>query len=168
MGAEVRDTVLKILRGKILIGHGLKNDLRAIGISHPWCDIRDTATYQPYMRQAQITKDEPPVFRPRKLKELAWEYLGEQIQVIGKAHSPIEDAMATMNLYKAVRANWEMSVAKEVFSSSSPQSIHHQSKDQNRTLEERLAAARVAQQQARIRASAALRYHAMMQSCLQQ
>jgi len=168
---EVRDTVSKILRGKILIGHGLENDLKAIGIGHPWCDIRDTTTYQPYMQQAPITKDEAPVFRPRKLKGLAWAYLGEEIQVIGKAHSPIEDAMATMNLYKAVRARWEMSVAREVYSSSSPRSIgrmYHQTTDRFPTVKERLAAARVAQQQARIRASAALRYQRMMQSCLQQ
>jgi len=168
---EVQDTVSKMLRGKILIGHGLENDLKAIGISHPRCDIRDTTAYQPYMRQAQIRKGEPPVFCPRKLRDLAWEELGEQIQVMGKAHSPIEDATATMNLYKAVRMNWEMSLMKQVYSSPNLQAIggaYHQITDRFPTAEERLAAGRVAQQKARIRASAALRCQTMMKSYLQQ
>jgi len=166
---EVRDTVSKILRGKILIGHGLENDLKAIGISHPRCDIRDTTMYQPYMGQFQMTKGEPLVFRPRKLKDLAWENLGEQIQVMGIAHSPIEDAMATMNLYKAVRTKWEMSLVRQVYSLPDSGPIggtYHRNKYP--TVGERLAAARVAQQQARIRASAAIGYQMMMQSCLQQ
>lgn len=168
---EVQDTVSKMLRGKILIGHGLENDLKAVGISHPRCDIRDTTAYQPYMRQAQIRKGEPPVFCPRKLRDLAWEELGEQIQVMGRAHSPIEDATATMNLYKLVRMNWEMSLMKQVHSSPNLQAIggaYHQSTDRIPTTEERLAAARVAQQQARTRASAALRCQTTMKSYLQQ
>jgi RNA exonuclease 4 len=167
---EVQDTVSKMLRGKILIGHGLENDLKAIGISHPRCDIRDTTAYQPYMRQTQIRKGESPVFCPRKLRDLAWEELGAQIQVMGKAHCPIEDATATMNLYKVARMNWEMSLMKQVYSSPNLQGIvgaYHQSTDRLPTTEERLAAVRVAQQQARTRASAALRCQTTMKSYLQ-
>lgn len=229
---RVQYVASNILRGKILIGHGLENDLKVIGIDHPWCDIRDTTKYQPYMRQAPVRKGEPPVLRPRKLRDLAWETLGKQIQVMGTAHSPIEDATATMDLYKAVRADWEMSMMKQVHSVTttvdSPNKIerptimsrfrkvaiepmpqhyypytHHNSIQQIKshvetqptsqhynttfipkpqpiggtyhqiatrfpTKEERLAAARVAQQHARFRASAALRYQTMMQNGLVQ
>lgn len=41
--------VKNLLRNKILIGHGLDNDLKALGISHPPKDIRDTAKYPPFM-----------------------------------------------------------------------------------------------------------------------
>lgn len=44
-----RTLVECILDGKILIGHALKNDLDALGITHPWHDVRDTALYAPYM-----------------------------------------------------------------------------------------------------------------------
>jgi len=227
---EVQYVASQILRGKILIGHGLHNDLKVIGITHPWCDIRDTTTYEPYMRETLIRKGESPVLRPRKLRDLAWEKLGEQIQVMGTAHSPIEDAIATMKLYKEVRAKWEMSLVKQVYSPPNPkdcqskierppimsrfrkvaveptsrpyyphlphnsmrhiefnvattpsqhyksfipnpQSIggtYHHTTARHPTVEERLAAARVAQQQARFRASAALSYQTMMQSRLVQ
>jgi len=230
---RVQYVAATILRGKILIGHGLENDLKVIGINHPWCDIRDTTKYQPYMRQVPVRKGEPPVLRPRKLRDLTWETLGKQIQVMGTAHSPIEDATATMDLYKAARADWEISMMKQVHSVTTsvdnPNKIerptimsrfrkvaieptarhyyphtHHNSTQQMKshllaqpsgsqyynstyipklqpiggtyhqiatqfpTKEERLAAARVAQQQAQFRASAAIRYQTMIQNGLVQ
>jgi len=234
---EVKLAASKILRGKILIGHGLQNDLKVIGINHPWCDIRDTATYNPYMRLTSVTKGEPPVLRPRKLRDLAWETLGSQIQVLGNAHSPIEDATATMDLYKAAREHWEVYMMKQVHNASNtmncqekverpsvigrfrkvavepnasfyPPTCHEQFQQVERhcqmssvppppppppppprqqqqnfeqfipkpqpiggtyianwtpSRQERLAAARIAQQQARVRAAAALQYQNMMQ-----
>jgi len=105
-----------ILRGKILIGHGLMNDLKVIGITHPWCDTRDTTTYQPFMQQSSVRKGQGLVLRPRKLRDLAWETLGKRIQMMGTAHSPIEDAITAMDLYKAVRANWEIGMMNQVHS----------------------------------------------------
>lgn len=46
---ECRRRVSALLRGRVLVGHALKNDLMALGIGHPWYDIRDTAKYAPYM-----------------------------------------------------------------------------------------------------------------------
>jgi len=225
---EVQNAASKILRGKILIGHGLENDLKVIGINHPWCDVRDTATYEPYMRLTSLKKGEQPVLRPRKLRDLAWETLGTQIQVMGQSHSPIEDAMATMDLYKAARKYWEIHMMKQVNTATNvvdvqkkverpcvgrfnkvavepithsfyPSQCNEQVQQIKRcasiptgtplqlpqnfeqfipkpqpiggtyianwspTTEERLAAARIAQQQARVRAAAALQYQSMMQ-----
>jgi len=50
-----RNMVLSILRGKVLVGHGLENDLAALQISHPPCDIRDTAHYPPYMTATLVS-----------------------------------------------------------------------------------------------------------------
>lgn len=225
---EAQYQAFKILKGKILIGHGLENDLKVIGICHPWCDIRDTATYQPYMRQAIVGKGETPMFRPRRLRDLAWETLGKQIQVMGVAHSPIEDAIASMDLYKVVRTHWEVSIMKQVHSCipvrpvenkterppimsrfrkvaiqpttppynphtnmqqmksnlaiqsnrhqqqqhyesyiTKPQPVggaYHQNTTRQPTTAERLALARVAQQQARMKASLTLQYQTMMQN----
>jgi RNA exonuclease 4 len=100
---KVREQVETILRGKILIGHALENDLCALGLTHPWCDVRDTALYAPYM-QLDVRLG---MARPRKLRDLCWERLGRCIQMDGNPHSPIEDAIAALDLYKAVRKDWE-------------------------------------------------------------
>lgn len=98
-----REKVRNILHDKILIGHALKNDLHALGISHPWYQIRDTGKYEPFMK----VRFNDGILWPRKLKELAKEKLQRDIQVEGKAHSPYEDASAALDLYKCVRPKWE-------------------------------------------------------------
>ena len=46
---QCKRVVKKLISKKILVGHGLDNDLKALGISHPSKDIRDTAKFPPYM-----------------------------------------------------------------------------------------------------------------------
>jgi len=99
----VREQVETILRGKILIGHALENDLFALRLTHPWCDVRDTALYAPYMQMDPRSG----LTRPRRLRDLCWEHLGRCIQLEGRPHSPIEDAIAALDLYKAARNEWE-------------------------------------------------------------
>lgn len=114
--SEVRRLVTSTLQGKILIGHGLVNDLKVVGIHHPWCDIRDTATYAPFMRtiETRSVEEQKTLLCPRKLRDLVLEKLGKHIQIMGKAHSPVEDAIAAMDLYKAVRSEWETDMMKKV------------------------------------------------------
>merc|ERR1712232_922437 len=103
MGEECRQRVKSMIDGKILIGHALKNDLRALQITHPWQSIRDTAKYEPFMK----TRFDDNVLWPRKLKELAQEKLRRTIQRDGEPHSAYEDAAAAMDLYRSVRRKWE-------------------------------------------------------------
>lgn len=110
--SEVRKRVKNILSGKILIGHALENDLAALQITHPWHDIRDTASYPPFMKRGENESG----LRPRKLKELVKDKLGGDIQDLGKAHDPIEDARAALGLYKSVRLEWEQWIMKQVAS----------------------------------------------------
>lgn len=100
---ECRMRVSQILFGHILVGHGLENDLQALGINHPWWMIRDTACYEPFMNQNARYN----MLLPRKLKALVFERLGKKIQEVGKPHNPYEDARWAMNLYKSVRSDWE-------------------------------------------------------------
>ena len=39
-----RKRILKLLYGRLLIGHALRNDLQSLGISHPWYLIRDVSS----------------------------------------------------------------------------------------------------------------------------
>jgi len=110
---EVQMIVTNILKGKILIGHALDNDLNVMGLQHPCCDIRDTAQYAPFMRTITKENDEK-ISCPRKLKDLVWEKFNKHIQVMGKAHSPVEDSIAAMDLYKSARQEWEIEKMHEV------------------------------------------------------
>lgn len=97
-----RDIVKSLLKGKILVGHGLKNDLKVLGMHHPWYDIRDTTKFVPYMKDVQ-----DGCLTPRKLKELSSFVLGKEIQKEGIAHCPIVDSRTAMELYKHASGEWE-------------------------------------------------------------
>lgn len=118
---DVRSITSNILRGKILIGHGLENDLKVLGLSHPITDIRDTATYEPFMRRvpsiSTVQTNEMTFLKPRKLKDLVLEKLGKEIQVLGLPHSPVEDAISCMDLYKSVRLSWEQAMIEAIHNS---------------------------------------------------
>ena len=86
----VQADVAKLLDGKILIGHAIKNDLSALLLGHSKRDIRDTSRHPAFRALARG--------RTPGLKRLARELLGVDIQ--GGEHSSIEDARATMLLFR--------------------------------------------------------------------
>merc|ERR1712232_430226 len=102
-----RDIVKDILKEKVLVGHGLKNDLKALGLSHPWYNIRDTK-YEPYLKEVD------GVTMPRRLKELALTRLRKEIQKDGKCHCPIEDSRIAMELYIASSVKWERAMEYKI------------------------------------------------------
>jgi len=99
--ATCRKRVMALLRGKILVGHALENDLGILRIHHPCWMLRDTAQYQPFMKVCA------GALWPRRLQDLCQELLGRQVQVYGRPHCPREDAMAALDLYKLVANDWE-------------------------------------------------------------
>lgn len=100
---ECQELLLTLLHGHILVGHALKNDMKALGITHPWWLTRDTAKYEPFMK----VRFDDGILWPRKLKDLVHEKLHQEIQVLGQPHNPFEDALAALDLYRSVRAKWE-------------------------------------------------------------
>lgn len=105
-----RAQVAQVLRGKVLVGHALKNDLAALGLSHPWQCTRDTGKFEPFMK----VRFEDGVLWPRKLKELVAEKLQKEIQCPGRPHSAYEDATAALQLYKLVRVKWEKTMQYKI------------------------------------------------------
>lgn len=105
---EAKEEVIELLDGKILVGHGLQNDLECLGVAHPWYMIRDTAYYEPFM------KIHYGALSPRKLKDLAKEKLQKDIQMMGKSHSPTEDAKTALELYKCHRPRWEACMLSKI------------------------------------------------------
>jgi len=107
---DCRQQVLDVLKDKILVGHALKNDLHALGIVHPWQQVRDTAKYEPFMK----VRFDDGVLWPRKLKDLAKEKLGLDIQEVGRSHCPLEDAQTALDLYKKTRNKWEKAMEYKI------------------------------------------------------
>ncbi|GAB4846518.1 hypothetical protein Ancab_025523 [Ancistrocladus abbreviatus] len=94
----VQKKVAELIKGRVLVGHALRNDLKALLLSHPKKDMRDTSEYQPFLKEG----------RRRALRHLAVEFLGVKIQ--GGEHCPIEDARAAMLLYQRNKKEWERGV----------------------------------------------------------
>lgn len=103
--ASVRRQVSNAIYGKILVGHGLENDLAALQMQHPWWLTRDTAYYQPFMQRRECNGES--IYAPRRLKDLCKEKLNKDIQHLGRAHCPSEDAQSALDLYKTHRPRWE-------------------------------------------------------------
>lgn len=100
---QVQKDVFNILDGRVLVGHAISNDLEALLLSHPKRDIRDTSKHGPYRKVAGGGS-------PR-LKVLASEFLGLNIQE--GSHSSVEDARATMFLYRRDKKTFENEHAKK-------------------------------------------------------
>ena len=98
--ADVQKEVGALLEGKVLVGHALKNDLAVLLLSHPQRDIRDTARHANFRK---ISMGRAPA-----LRKLAKERLGLEIQ--GGEHSSVEDARATMLLFKLEKDVFEKEV----------------------------------------------------------
>lgn len=48
--STVQKEIAELIRGKILVGHSLKNDLSVLFLSHPKRSIRDTSRYKPFRK----------------------------------------------------------------------------------------------------------------------
>ncbi|KAG7660704.1 REX4 [[Candida] subhashii] len=87
---EAQKKTADVLEGKILVGHAVHHDLESLFLSHPHAMIRDTTQYPPFR---EIAGGRIP-----SLKKLAEHFL--KIDIQGAAHSSVEDARATMLLFR--------------------------------------------------------------------
>jgi RNA exonuclease 4 len=101
--AEVQSDVANLMKDRILVGHAISNDLQVLLLAHPRRDIRDTSKHRSYK---QINGGWTP-----SLRLLAKEVLGIEIQ--GGEHSSIEDARATMALFKKQKDAFEDDIIKK-------------------------------------------------------
>eukprot|EP00953_Heterococcus_sp_UTEX-ZZ885_P037903 19460-Heterococcus_DN1.PRE.4 len=56
---QCQAAVVPLLKDRILVGHALQNDLKALMLSHPHNMIRDTATYRPFKAANRTGKLQP-------------------------------------------------------------------------------------------------------------
>ncbi|NXQ53356.1 REXO4 exonuclease, partial [Anthoscopus minutus] len=93
----VQKEVAEILKGRILVGHALRNDLKVLLLDHPQKKIRDTQRYKPFKQRVKSS-------RP-SLKLLCERLLSVQVQTA--EHSSVQDAQAAMRLYTLEKKKWE-------------------------------------------------------------
>ncbi|GMG28693.1 unnamed protein product [Ambrosiozyma monospora] len=87
-----------LIEGKVLVGHAIEHDLEALCLSHPKFMIRDTAKHTPFKKKYGGGKTP-------SLKKLSEAILKEQIQ--SGSHSSVEDARATMLIYRSDKVVFE-------------------------------------------------------------
>ncbi|KAJ7599446.1 hypothetical protein C8J56DRAFT_769232 [Mycena floridula] len=112
----VQEHVANLLRGNILVGHSLWNDLSVLGIAHPAVDTRDVGLYQPF-RNA--------LHSPRQvvgLQTLAWQLMRRQIQQ--QESNPLENARAALDLYRTQQQDWETAIAHGTWPCALPPSSY--------------------------------------------
>lgn len=105
---EAQKDVSELLQDRILVGHAIHHDLEALYLTHPKRAIRDTSKHVPFKQK--FSKGKTP-----SLKKLAVEILGINIQ--GGEHSSVEDARATMLIYKSDKANFEEKIRSNSYKS---------------------------------------------------
>uniref|UniRef100_A0A8C5WL87 Exonuclease XPMC2 n=1 Tax=Leptobrachium leishanense TaxID=445787 RepID=A0A8C5WL87_9ANUR len=104
--ALAQKEILKILNGKIVIGHAIHNDFKALKYFHPKDMTRDTSLI-PLLNVKAGIQDKGAV----SLKRFAKILLNKNIQTGKWGHSSVEDAKTTMELYRVIEAEWERELA---------------------------------------------------------
>lgn len=101
---EIKPRVEAILKGRMIIGHTIESDLGLLGIDIPLKVVRDISLFSLFMNGK---------YR-RSLKELSEEHIGIQIQ--SGIHSSVEDARATLELYKMYQKEIDWETKDMIFS----------------------------------------------------
>ena len=102
---DARQEILNILQGCIVVGHNIRSDLSSLEIHNlPASQIRDTSIHPTLKKRAGM----PANKQPGALKVMSLALLGRTIQSKSRVgHCSVEDATATMDLYKLVELEWE-------------------------------------------------------------
>ncbi|OCT66521.1 interferon stimulated exonuclease gene 20kDa like 2 S homeolog isoform X1 [Xenopus laevis] len=98
--------ILKILNGKVVVGHAIHNDYKALNYFHPKEMTRDTSKIPLLNHKAGFPEKEAA-----SLKRLAKQLLHKDIQTGRQGHSSVEDAKTTMELYRVIEVEWERKLA---------------------------------------------------------
>ena len=94
----VKRETAAILKDRVIVGHGLKGDFDALEFRPSPENVWDSTEIEAYMKDHPFI---PGKKQAKKLKVIAKEFAGNSIQQETKTgHSPLEDARASMNLFR--------------------------------------------------------------------
>ncbi|XP_054632733.1 apoptosis-enhancing nuclease-like [Dunckerocampus dactyliophorus] len=100
--AQAIEEILSILEDKVVVGHSVYNDFDVLDMVHPAHMVRDTAASHHLAHLAGFPRQ-----RCASLKIMAKKLLNRHIQVGKSGHCSVEDARASLDLYKLVEDEWE-------------------------------------------------------------
>ncbi|KAI0345254.1 hypothetical protein BDW22DRAFT_1326253 [Trametopsis cervina] len=100
---EVQRDVANLLRGKVIVGYTLWNDLSVLGIPHPAVATRDVALYRPFRNALQMPHQHIG------LPTLMWRLMRRRVQE--GAVDSLENARASMDLYRSHAVEWEGAIS---------------------------------------------------------
>ncbi|KAF5375292.1 hypothetical protein D9758_000359 [Tetrapyrgos nigripes] len=109
----VQQMVANTIKGQILVGHSLWNDLS--GIPHPAVDTRDVALYQPFRNALRSPN------HIVGLQTLSWQLMCRRCQE--GEQNPLENARAALDLYRSDLRDWEDAIVKGSWPCALPPSI---------------------------------------------
>ncbi|KAI4825898.1 hypothetical protein KUCAC02_021559 [Chaenocephalus aceratus] len=112
---QAREEILSILEGKVVVGHAIYNDFEVLDTVLPGHMVRDTCTTRYLSRLAGFPRE-----RCSSLKILAIKLLDRKIQVGKRGHCSVEDALASLDLYKLVEGEWEQELQNKLRSDDAP------------------------------------------------
>ena len=100
-----RNEILDIISDCIVVGHNIGSDFHSLEIHNfPTSQIRDTSFNHNLKKRAGL----PSNNQPGALKKMALALLGRRIQMRSRVgHCSVEDATATMDLYRLEELEWE-------------------------------------------------------------
>ncbi|KAM6937015.1 interferon-stimulated gene 20 kDa protein [Xenentodon cancila] len=112
---QAREEVLRILEGKVVVGHSVYNDFEALAVVHPGHMVRDTCMTRLLSRLAGFPRQ-----RFSSLRLLAGKLLKRSIQAGTTGHCSVEDARAALDLYKLVEGEWEEELQNKLRDDATP------------------------------------------------
>ncbi|KAJ2519559.1 3'-5' exonuclease [Coemansia sp. RSA 1939] len=101
---DVQARVADLIKDRVLVGHAIKHDLKALMLSHPASLIRDTSRYNGF--KSMMPPNNGATFALRKLAATLL-----NISIQEGEHSSVTDAKTTMLLYRKVKDDWERELA---------------------------------------------------------
>ncbi|EAU91958.1 MipD protein [Coprinopsis cinerea okayama7 len=107
---EVQKQVADLLKDRILVGHAVHNDLKALLLSHPY----------PYTRDTQVLAYKSGLTKSKRiaLRNLVKEQIGLTIQA--GEHSSVTDARATMAVYRLHKKEFDKSMGAHLYPLPTP------------------------------------------------
>ncbi|KAJ7580695.1 ribonuclease H-like domain-containing protein [Mycena floridula] len=114
--SAVQEHIANLLKGNIIVGHSLWNDLSVLGIAHPAVDTRDVGLYQPFRNALHSPK------QVVGLQTLAWQLMRRRFQQ--QESNPLENARAALDLYRTQQQDWETAIAHGTWPCALPPSSY--------------------------------------------
>ena len=126
----LRSHVERLLRGRLLIGYKIEESLKALGLTHPWVHVRDTA-YFPAFLHNKVVGGSTSVVTVRSLDELSEEFLHKQLRPLGDRSRPVDLCHGALGLYETFRDQWERQHRESFINRQQQQQVqrqHHQNR----------------------------------------